>query len=178
MGTDNYFILSGNRRSVRALITGVVLISLNQLSGTFAIMNYSSMIFAATESTLDPNTNTIIIGVVQILGAYTAIICVDRFGRKILMILSSSGMGFGMAILGVYGFINEQGQIDLLPLSWLPLVLMIFIIFIANIGIISLTFVLLIETLPVKVGEKGMWLKHITIFYYYNRFAQLEHLSA
>lgn len=156
-----------------------MLVSLREFSGTTAIMTYSSMIFAATSSTLNPNTNTIISGSVQILGAYVALIFVDRFGRKILMIISSGGMGLGMAILGVYGFFNEQGQIDLSPLNWLPLTIMMFIIFISNIGIMSITYLLIIETLPAKVSVEERCIKVLLLFLHnLFRFDQLEHLSA
>lgn len=125
---------------------------LNIFCGSFAMINYMSNIFTITKTKLHPDINTIIIGFVQVFGTYTATILVDRFGRKILMIVSTSGMGTGMAAFGMYAFFAEETDVDLKPYSsWLPLLLMAIIIFLANVGIISVTFVVLVEILPPKV---------------------------
>ncbi|XP_032598968.1 facilitated trehalose transporter Tret1 isoform X2 [Drosophila grimshawi] len=49
-----------------------VIVIANQFSGLFTMLNYMSDIFAMSGSSMDPNTSTIIIGSVQILGAYGA----------------------------------------------------------------------------------------------------------
>lgn len=116
-----------------------------------------SSIFAATKTELHPDINTIIIGVVQVFGTYTATILVDRYGRKILMIVSTAGMGIGMAAFGMYAFFAEETDVDLSNYSrWLPLLLMAAVIFLANVGIISVTFVVLVEIMPSKVNLKVM----------------------
>ena len=83
------------KTSLKALCTGVVLIAINMFSGSFALINYMTTIFAATHTELlDPGANTIIIGVVQIIGAYSATTLVDRFGRKILLMVSTGKTEF------------------------------------------------------------------------------------
>lgn len=137
-----------------ALGTGIVLMVLNIFSGSFALINYMSSIFSATKTELHPDVNTIIIGVIQVIGTYTATILVDRYGRKVLMIISTSGMGIGMAAFGMYAFFSEETDVDLSFYShWLPLLLMSIIIFLANVGIISVTFVVLVEIMPPKVSN-------------------------
>lgn len=129
---------------------------LNIFCGAFALLNYMSSIFIATKTELHPDVNTIIIGIVQVFGTYTATILVDHFGRKILMIVSTSGMGIGMAAFGMYAFFSEETDMDLTPYSsWLPLLLMAFIIFLANVGIVSVTFIVLVEIMPPKVKKKS-----------------------
>ncbi|XP_061401456.1 facilitated trehalose transporter Tret1-like [Musca vetustissima] len=141
-----------NKRSLFAICSGVVLMLLNMFCGSFALVNYMSSIFAAIKSELHPDINTIIVGVVQVIGTYTATILVDRYGRKVLMIVSTSGMGIGLAAFGIYAFFAEETDVDLSVYShWLPLLLMGFIIFIANVGILSVTVVVLVEILPTKI---------------------------
>lgn len=126
---------------------------LNIFCGSFALVNYMSSIFAAIKTELDPDINTIIVGVVQVIGTYTATILVDNYGRRVLMIVSSSGMGVGLAAFGIYAFFAEETEADLSAYShWLPLLLMAAVIFLANVGIISVTFVVLVEILPSKVS--------------------------
>ncbi|XP_005190294.1 facilitated trehalose transporter Tret1-like [Musca domestica] len=141
-----------NKRSMFAICSGVVLMLLNMFCGSFALVNYMSSVFAAIKSELHPDVNTIIVGVVQVIGTYTATILVDRFGRKVLLLVSTSGMGVGLAAFGIYAFFAEETEADLSFYShWLPLVLMAFIIFIANVGILSVTVVVLVEILPSKI---------------------------
>ncbi|XP_055858501.1 facilitated trehalose transporter Tret1-like isoform X1 [Episyrphus balteatus] len=142
-----------SKRSLKALCSGVVLAFVNSSSGVFVILNYSSMIFAETHSTMDPNTNTIIIGAVQIVGSYCATVLVDRHGRKILMLLSTSGMFLGLTTIGAYSYFADT--IDLTSMSWLPVVIISFVIFSANIGVVAVTFVLLVEVLPPKIRSLG-----------------------
>lgn len=124
----------------------------NIFTGTFAFNNYMSNIFDAVHTQLDPNTNTIIIGAVQILGTLASIYLVDRYGRKILLIVSCAGSGIGTSAFGLYAFYAEEQKVDLSAFSaWLPVTLMAFIIFIANVGVISVTMVVLVESLPQKI---------------------------
>ncbi|XP_073824940.1 facilitated trehalose transporter Tret1-like isoform X2 [Musca autumnalis] len=141
-----------NKKSLIAICSGVVLMLLNMFCGSFALVNYMSSIFAAIKTELHPDINTIIVGVVQVIGAYIATILVDRYGRKVLLLVSTSGMGVGLAAFGIYAFFAEETEVDLSLYShWLPLLLMGFIIFIANVGILSVTVVVLVEILPSKI---------------------------
>ncbi|XP_016974214.1 facilitated trehalose transporter Tret1 [Drosophila rhopaloa] len=144
------------KRSLKALATGLVLMIANIFTGTFAFNNYMSNIFDAVHTKLDPNTNTIIIGAVQILGTLASIYLVDRYGRRILLIVSCAGSGIGTSAFGLYAFYAEEQKVDLSAFSaWLPVTLMAFIIFIANVGVISVTMVVLVEILPHKIRSVG-----------------------
>lgn len=69
----------------KAMIIGITLASLNQLSGCFAMISYAASIFEAAESTMDPNTSAIIIGVIQLCGSFASIYFIDRAGRKVCL---------------------------------------------------------------------------------------------
>ncbi|XP_050328763.1 facilitated trehalose transporter Tret1-2 homolog [Bactrocera neohumeralis] len=145
-----------SKRAVRALSMGSMLILINVFSGSFAILNYTSSIFGAVKTDIHPNTNTTIIGLVQIIGTITAIILVDRYGRKMLLMFSTASMGICLAAFGMYAFFAEETSVDLTPYrSWLPLLLMALIILAANVGVIPVTFVVLVEILPPKIRSKG-----------------------
>lgn len=63
----------------------MVLVTLNQFSGCFALINYTANIFAESGSDLDPNVAAIIVGVIQIAGSYVSTLVVDRFQRKVIV---------------------------------------------------------------------------------------------
>lgn len=62
------------------------LIVLCQFCGCFTMLNYTSVIFAESGSDMSANTAAIIIGVIQLIGAYISTVLVDRAGRKVILI--------------------------------------------------------------------------------------------
>ncbi|XP_037811265.1 facilitated trehalose transporter Tret1-like isoform X2 [Lucilia sericata] len=135
--------------AVKSIITAAVLLFVNQFSGIFAFVNYMSNIFADSGSAMDPNTSTIIMGTLQIAGTYAATLLVDTYGRKVLMLWSTGGMAVGLAIFGAYTHYSRI--VDLSGYSFVPLVLMGCIVFVGNVGLIALTFVILVEIFPAKI---------------------------
>ncbi|XP_034667866.1 facilitated trehalose transporter Tret1-like [Drosophila subobscura] len=120
-----------------------------RFSNISSFITYTSDIFAASGSVLDVNTCTIIIGVVQIVGVYTSTMFVDIVGRRLLMLLSTMGVGLGCIAFGCYTYF--AGIYDLSQFNWLPLMLMILIIYLANIGINSLFSLVMVELFPAKI---------------------------
>lgn len=57
---------------------------------------YTSTILDAAKSTIDPNLATIYIGLAQFFTVIISCFLVDRFGRKILLNISSIGTGIAM----------------------------------------------------------------------------------
>ncbi|EDW85307.1 uncharacterized protein Dwil_GK18460 [Drosophila willistoni] len=135
--------------AIKAFTSSIVLSTGYQFSGVFSFINYMSDIFASSGSILDVNTCTIIVGVVQIVGVYTSTMFVDIVGRRILMLISTLGIGLGCIAFGCFTFYAQE--YDLSGFNWLPLVLMILIIYLANIGLIGLFFVVLVELFPAKI---------------------------
>ncbi|XP_017119967.1 facilitated trehalose transporter Tret1 [Drosophila elegans] len=137
-----------------------VLIVCNQLSGSFALFNYTSHIFAELGNNMDPNTCTIVVGAAQLVGIFSAVALVDRLGRRILLLTSMGGMGLGelaIALLKCFAsaeFLDQNG--------WLPLVIMCLVAAIASLGVIPLIFIIIIELLPAKIRSIGTSLSMAT----------------
>ncbi|XP_058819314.1 facilitated trehalose transporter Tret1-like [Topomyia yanbarensis] len=134
----------------KAIIIGMVLVALNQLSGCFALINYTAQIFADASTGLDPNISAIIVGGIQIAGSYVSTLVVDRCRRKILYIVTTFGSAVGLAAMGVHAYLKTSG-FDVRVISWLPVASLSFVIFIASVGMLPLTFVILSEILPQKL---------------------------
>lgn len=67
----------------KALLIGIVLVSLNQFSGVSTMLIYTANIFQESGSSLSPNKSAIVVGVIQAIGSVTATNLVDRAGRKV-----------------------------------------------------------------------------------------------
>lgn len=113
------------------------------------MVSYMSDIFDMSGSTMDPDTCTIVIGIVQILGTYATTLLCDVCGRKILLIASSAGVSVGLTCFGFFTYFSQK--YDLSEWSWVPLVSMSTTIFLGNIGLIGCFFTVLVEIFPLKV---------------------------
>ncbi|KAL5281944.1 hypothetical protein ACFFRR_005312 [Megaselia abdita] len=141
------------KQSMNALGIAFFLMCLNQFCGVFAFINYSSSMFEKTGSKLDPNINSIILGVVQIIGTYASTIFVDISGRKILLIISSFGMAFGLTVEAVYE--HYAAIYNLESYNFIPIVSFCFVIFIGSVGVISISYVVIVEVLPSNIRSIG-----------------------
>ncbi len=96
------------------ILIGILLSVFQQFVGINVVLYYAGNIFrdmgASTDSSL---LQTIIVGAVNLLFTVVAIMTVDRFGRKPLMIIGSIGMGISMAALGLTFYFNQVGMLSL-----------------------------------------------------------------
>uniref|UniRef100_A0A336KQ34 CSON014045 protein n=1 Tax=Culicoides sonorensis TaxID=179676 RepID=A0A336KQ34_CULSO len=140
----------------RAMIIGIGLVILNQFCGCFAMINYTATIFAKAGSNLSPNVSAMIVGFIQILGSYISTVLVERAGRKMLMVVSASGISMGLSVLGVYCYLDSIPGQNLWKWNFIPLLSFSFVIFVANLGVLSLPFLILTEIMPVKIKTVAM----------------------
>lgn len=127
--------------------------TLNQFSGGYTFVNYAATIFEKSYSDIDANLSTVIMGAVQIVGTLSSLMLVDVIGRKMLLIISASGMCVGMFCGGLYQYLYNI--YDLTTVTWIPTVAISGVIFFGSIGIFSATFVVFVELLPTKIRSAG-----------------------
>jgi SP family xylose:H+ symportor-like MFS transporter len=96
------------------IIIGVLLSVFQQFVGINVVLYYAGNIFrdmgASTDSSL---LQTIIVGSVNLIFTVVAILTVDKFGRKPLMIIGSVGMAVSMIALGLVFYFGQVGIIAL-----------------------------------------------------------------
>lgn len=134
----------------KGLFIGIALMTLNIYSGAFILINYAGSIFKASGSDIDPNMSAIIMMTIQLVGTYVATFVVDRFGRRILMIISTLGTAIGLGAMGTYTFLATE-NVELSSFAWVPIVSISCSMFFVSLGIMPLGFVILAEVLPSKV---------------------------
>ncbi|CAD7088662.1 unnamed protein product [Hermetia illucens] len=93
--------------AVRALLVSLGVLFLNQACGMFALLNYTVNLFKRSGSSMDPNTCTIIVGAIQLVGALLASKYVDKLGRRILLITSCLGVALGSFALASFSFLSS-----------------------------------------------------------------------
>ncbi|MGC9150365.1 MAG: D-xylose transporter XylE [Microbacter sp.] len=97
------------------IFIGIMLSVFQQFVGINVVLYYAGNIFrnmgASTDSSL---LQTIIVGIVNLTFTVVAILTVDRFGRKPLMIIGSIGMAFSMIALGFTFYSDHVGILALI----------------------------------------------------------------
>jgi len=94
----------------RIVILGVFLAVLQQWCGINVIFNYAQEVFAAAGYGVSGIMfNIVITGVVNLLFTFVAIFTVDRFGRRILMLIGAGGLAGIYAILGAGYYFQSTG---------------------------------------------------------------------
>ncbi|XP_070495771.1 facilitated trehalose transporter Tret1-like [Chironomus tepperi] len=139
-----------SKSSKKAITYGIALMVLNQFCGCFAMVVYAASIFQISGSNLSPVNSTIIVGSIQIVGALFASLFVERAGRKFMMIISSFGIAIGFSSLGMYLYLQTIGM-KFEGYSFIPLVAFSSAIFLGNLGVITLPFMILNEISPPKI---------------------------
>jgi SP family xylose:H+ symportor-like MFS transporter len=92
------------------IFIGIMLSVFQQFVGINVVLYYAANIFRNMGSSTDSSLlQTIIVGVVNLVFTVLAILTVDKFGRKPLMIIGSIGMAVSMIALGFAFYFNQLG---------------------------------------------------------------------
>lgn len=97
------------------IFIGILLSVFQQFVGINVVLYYASNIFRNMGSSTDMSLlQTIIVGAINLLFTIVAILTVDRFGRKPLMIIGSVGMAISMIALGIVFYTQQVGLLALI----------------------------------------------------------------
>lgn len=97
------------------IFIGIMLSVFQQFVGINVVLYYAGNIFRDMGASTDTSLlQTIIVGAVNLIFTVVAILTVDKFGRKPLMIIGSIGMGVSMLALGLTFYFNQVGLLSLI----------------------------------------------------------------
>ena len=134
---------------IAVIIIGILLSIFQQFVGINVVLYYAPEIFKNMGSRTDTALlQTIIVGAVNLMFTVLAILTVDRYGRKPLMLIGALGMAISMFALG-FSFFNES-------LGTIALVSML--IYVASFAMSwgPVTWVLLSEIFPNSIRGKAL----------------------
>jgi len=97
------------------IMIGILLSVFQQFVGINVVLYYAGDIFRSMGSGNDSSLlQTIIVGIVNLTFTLVAILTVDRFGRKPLMIIGAVAMGVSMLALGLSFYMGQMGILSLI----------------------------------------------------------------
>lgn len=74
---------TGDQATRNGIIISAVLLIVSQFCGFYAILNYTSQIFAEAGISIDPNYAACIVAGLQVIGSYVSTGLIERLGRKV-----------------------------------------------------------------------------------------------
>ena len=101
---NGFQLLLGNSNFRRAILLGMGLQTIQQLTGINVVMYYAPQIFkiAGFATTTQQMLGTVTVGLVNVLATFIAIAFVDRLGRKPIMYAGFVAMGLSMLAVGYF----------------------------------------------------------------------------
>lgn len=153
------FLIKSNRR---ALITVVMLNSSQHMSSiSVMLMNLHSILTEAGSYYVSSSTGAIIFSATMFCSAMSASLAIDNFGRKVLLCCSGIMAGLSLLTIAIYFTLKNNG-VNVLPASWLPLVMVMLYAASFKFGIGLVPVVLTAELFPARVKAYGMTLSDLS----------------
>ncbi|CAL7936257.1 unnamed protein product [Xylocopa violacea] len=148
--------VSGNRKYVFvwALIVLLGLFVIQQWSGSYAVLSYAELIFDSTGNQFKGKYITMITGGVQVVFTLISSSVVDRYSRRLLLIISAFGTCISTFLVGIFFFLqNIQMNVD--RIVWLPAVALILYNVLYAFGLAAVPFTMMSELFPTNVKVLG-----------------------
>lgn len=133
----------------KVMVIGIALAILQQVTGINVFLYYAPEIFKKLGSGVDAALlQTIVVGAVNLSFTIIAIWTVDRLGRKPLMIIGATGMGFSLVAMGL------AAQFQVISIWVLLCILAYIACFALSVG--PVTWVLLSEIYPTRIRGRAL----------------------
>ncbi|KAI8012796.1 Sugar transporter ERD6-like 6 [Camellia lanceoleosa] len=144
------------RRYWFPLMVGIGLLCLQQLTGTNGVLFYSSSIFSAAGIS-SSNVATLGVGAIQVAATGIATWLVDKTGRRILLIVSSSTMTVSLLVVAISFFIKDSISSDSTLYSILAILSLVGVVGMIigfSLGMGPIPWLIMSEILPINI--KGL----------------------
>jgi SP family facilitated glucose transporter-like MFS transporter 8 len=153
--TGRPYDLIATRGTRRALVVVIGLIIIQQFGGIMAILSNAQDVFEITPgNTITSSESVIVVGGIQILVSIANMFLVDRLGRRLLLLVSTSGSAISLAVMGAYQYVRLRTDVDTTAYDWLPLACVVVFLVAYYSGVGPLTIAMMGEMFPSNV--KGL----------------------
>ncbi|XVF73748.1 hypothetical protein PTKIN_Ptkin13bG0007200 [Pterospermum kingtungense] len=144
------------RRYWFPLMVGIGLLMLQQLCGINGVIFYSSTIFESA-GIKSSNAATLGVGAIQVIASAVSTWLVDKAGRRLLLIVSSSGMTLSLLVVAVSFFLKDVLSSDSSLYSIMGILSVVGVVAMVvafSLGMGAIPWIIMSEILPMNI--KGL----------------------
>nr|QJX15773.1 glucosinolate transporter [Phyllotreta armoraciae] len=124
-----------NQENLVALILSFLPMLLKYFSGVTVIFMFLAPFFDEAGTNLSGDTVAIGIAVFKILFFTLTSFIVERFGRRKMLLISSTGTSIPLFLIGIYFYLQHINSMFLVNLQWLPLTSLLFTVALFGLGL-------------------------------------------
>ncbi|GMH13175.1 hypothetical protein Nepgr_015016 [Nepenthes gracilis] len=139
------------RKYAYVLTVGVGLFALSQLMGTNGILYYASSVFESAG--FSGHVGSIALAVIQIPAVFVPVVCMDKFGRRVLLMVSAAGLCFGCFLAGLAYVFEDFGLLKGVS-PYMVLIGVLIYAFMYPVGMGATIFLIIAEIYPLNI--KGL----------------------
>ncbi|CAB3223836.1 unnamed protein product [Arctia plantaginis] len=165
-----YLNIWQNKAWRRGCFLNIALMTTRTLSGTFALLTFTPAILAASGITVNPEAQSLSIPAVTILASFVSMSCVEKFGRKPILLSTFIIATLSLSTLATTMLLQTYGKSS--PV-WIPVVAIIMYQCAYAGGISPMPYIIMAEMFNFQIRAKVMG-----IFSTYAYFLTFLHLLA
>lgn len=132
------------------LVVTLGLLFFQQFSGILPIQCYLQTIFASADGFIPAEKSAMLAGAVSFLVTLASVKVVNLFGRKVLLLISYSGILVSLLMVGLYFYLKDNFY-NIQSISWLPTLSVLAFLFFFCMGAGPLPWTLIGELFPTNV---------------------------
>lgn len=157
-------------RARKALVAGLGLIILQQLTGQPSVLYYQTAIFRDAGFGSFASSASVIIGAAKLLATLCTVATVDKFGRRPLLFVGITMMLAALCLLGTAFALGHPSPTDAtqltLPDGWPPIVVAALILYVCGyqVGFGPIAWLIISEVFPLRSRTKALSLAVIANF--------------
>ncbi|GAB6027987.1 Facilitated trehalose transporter Tret1 [Chamberlinius hualienensis] len=146
------------KKNLFNLFISLLIITQFQLGGAIIVTQYTVSIFKAADVDMDSHLQTILVGIMDVIGALLCTVTIDYFGRRAMLTFSTFAMTVCMTALATYFYIYEEvdKEFAVNNLSWLPLVSLMLNELLLNTGVGALIWIMPSELFPTETRATAL----------------------
>lgn len=144
-------------KTFKIVLIGIVLAILQQWCGINVVFNYAQEIFtSAGYSVSDMLFNIVVTGIVNVVFTLVGMYTVDKWGRRSLMLMGTTGLTFIYLLLGGGYYFQLEG--------FIMLILVVLAIAVYAMTLAPVTWIVIAEIFPTKFRARGMALSTFALW--------------
>lgn len=145
------------RAAKKSLFICFSLMFFQQLGGINAVIFYVGTIFEEANSSLAASDVTILVGVMQVIATFISSLIIDKFGRKILLLISDFIMAIAGILLAIYFTLKDRvmTEDEIKDLGFLPILGVVVFIIVFSLGFGPIPWMISSELMPASIKSNA-----------------------